>query len=65
MGEDEIVEFSSFQIQNDQTVQDEHYVIRDLTLTYTPVGYDYSFFNCLPKLYIFLHKKKEKTCDNQ
>ena len=41
MGEDEIVEFNSFQIKNDQTVMDEHYVIRDLTLTYIPVSFNF------------------------
>ena len=37
MGEDEVVEFSDFQIKNEQTVMEGHYVIRDLTLTYAPV----------------------------
>ncbi|XP_066924864.1 tyrosine-protein phosphatase non-receptor type 2-like isoform X1 [Clytia hemisphaerica] len=38
MGEDEVVEFGSFQIQNVQTVMKQHYVIRDLQLTYVLTG---------------------------
>jgi len=37
MGEDEVVEFGSFQIKNVQTVMDDHYITRDLVLTYIMV----------------------------
>ena len=40
MGEDEVVEFGSFQIKNIQTVMEDHYITRELLLTYIMVTID-------------------------